>query len=419
MLTPSAELSSSFPIMRNKAFKLFCYARVFTALAYQMLTIAIGWQMYALTGSTFYLGLVGLMQFLPMIALTLIAGHAVDSYDRRLIIRMCQFTASAGILILAVGSYTNWLSKENILLIAFLVGAARAFEGPAMQALLPGLVDAPAFPQAVALASSSLQTATIIGPALGGLLYAHSPTLVFSLASLLFLISSLLISLIQVDLAPQTREPVTLKSLCAGITFIRSKPAVLGAISLDLFAVLLGGATALLPVYAREILAIGPAGMGILRAAPAAGALLMSVFLAHHPLRKRVGRTMFMAVIVFGLATIVFAVSTSFILSLAALFVLGAADLISVVIRSSLVQLQTPDEMRGRVSAINSMFIGTSNQLGEFESGLTAAWFGVVPSVLLGGTGTILVAVIWMRAFAALARIETLQNEGDNPAGNI
>ncbi len=405
------KLSESLSILHNKAFKSFWCARISTALAYQMLSVAVGWQIYALTNSTFYLGLVGLMQFLPMIALTLIAGHTVDHYDRRLIIRFCQLIESTGLLLLAIGSYGNWLTKENILAIVFIIGAARAFEVPAMQALLPGLVNSELFPRAIALASSSNQTATIIGPALGGLLYAYSPTAVFSLVSVLFLLSSLFISLINVDLTASQREPFSIKSLSAGITFIRSKPAILGAISLDLFAVLLGGATALLPVYARDILFIGPKGLGMLRAAPAAGALLMSAFLAHNPLKKRVGRTMFAAVIVFGIATIVFAISTSFILSLAALIVLGASDVISVVIRSSLVQLQTPDEMRGRVSAVNAMFIGTSNQLGEFESGLTAAWFGVVPSVLLGGIGTIIVAVIWMRSFPELARIEALKTD--------
>jgi len=227
----------------------------------------------------------------------------------------------------------------------------------------------------------------------------------------LFLGASLFISLIRVERAFQKGEPLRLHSLFAGIAFIRSQPAILGAISLDLFAVLLGGATALLPVYAREILVVGPLGLGFLRSAPAFGALLMSIVLARRPLRHRVGRTMFGAVIVFGLATLGFAVSTSFVVSLGALMVLGAADVISVVIRHSLVQMETPDAMRGRVSAVNSMFIGTSNQLGEFESGLTAAWFGVVPAVLIGGIGTIVVAVIWMRLFPSLVRVDTLAGD--------
>lgn len=278
-----------------------------------------------------------------------------------------------------------------------------------MQALLPGLVNPEIFPSAIALASSSQQTATIIGPALGGILYIYGPTTVFTIVCSLYMISSVLIAFIQSNPPIPKREPVSIKSLFAGITFIRSQPVILGAISLDLFAVLLGGATALLPVYAKEILIIGPLGLGILRSSPAVGALLMGMYLAHNPFTRCVGRIMFIAVIIFGVATITFAISTSLILSIVALIVLGAADTISVVIRSSLVQLRTPDEMRGRVSAVNSLFIGTSNQLGEFESGLLAACVGVAPSVFLGGIGTIMIALLWMRIFSTLANVETLE----------
>jgi len=246
-----------------------------------------------------------------------------------------------------------------------------------------------------------------MGPALGGFLYVMGPSLAYSVTAALFFGAGAFVFSIRTKPVSLKRDPVSLESLFAGIRFIRGKPAILGAISLDLFAVLLGGATALLPVYARDILAVGPWGLGFLRSAPAVGALLMSLFLAHHPLRRRMGRTMFIAVIVFGIATVGFSLSTSFILSLGALAVLGAADVVSVVIRQSLVQIRTPDAMRGRVSAVNSMFIGTSNQLGEFESGITAAWFGVVPAVLVGGIGTIVVAVIWMRIFPDLARTDT------------
>ena len=249
----------------------------------------------------------------------------------------------------------------------------------------------------------------VIGPAIGGFLYIFGPTSVYFAIGLLFLAASLLVVLVQARQASPKVDRADLQSLFAGIAFIRSKPEILGSISLDLFAVLLGGATALLPIYAREILNVGPVGLGILRAAPAVGALLMSVLLARRPLRHRVGQIMFMAVTVFGIATIGFAVSTSFVLSIAMLIILGAADVISVVVRSALVQLRTPDEMRGRVSAVNSMFIGTSNQLGEFESGLTASWFGTVPSVLIGGIGTIIVAAIWMRLFPALLNADRLE----------
>jgi MFS family permease len=383
---------------------------VSTALAFQMQAVAVGWQGYALTGSVFYLGLVGLAQFLPMFLLSLAVGQVADRCDRRRVAGVCQLVEGLAAGTLAVGSHGGWLRPESLLAIVFVVGAARAFEGPTMQALVPGLVRASLLPRAVAWAASANQTATILGPALGGLLYAAGPAVVYTMASGLFLSASLFISGIRMERTPPVREPVSLESLFAGISFIRSRPAILGAISLDLFAVLLGGATALLPVYARDILRTGPWGLGFLRSAPAVGALTMSVLLAHYPLQRRVGRIMFGAVATFGLATIVFAASTSFALSLGALAVLGAADVISVVIRNSLVQLETPDAMRGRVSAVHSMFIGTSNQLGEFESGVTAALFGTVPAVLLGGTGTILVTLLWMRFFPELARIESLKH---------
>ncbi len=399
----------SSALLQNRSVVLFWFARVSSTIAYQMLAVAVGWQIYALTRSPFYLGLVGLAQFLPMFLLTLLVGHVADRYDRRLILRACQFIEGVGTLALAVGSYAGWVNKESILVIVLVLGAARAFENPTLQALLPNLVTAELLPRAVAWAASSGQTAAIMGPALGGFLYAAHPTVAYATAGILFLGASLFISLIRVERRAPKRDPISLQSLFAGIAFIRSKPAILGAISLDLFAVLLGGATALLPVYAREILVIGPWGLGVLRSAPAAGALLMSIFLAHYPLQHRMGRTMFIAVMIFGVGTIGFGVSTSFVFSLGALIILGAADVISVVIRQSLVQTKTPDAMRGRVNAVNSMFVGTSNQLGEFESGLTAAWFGVVPAVLIGGIGTIIVAVIWMRLFPELARVDTLE----------
>jgi MFS family permease len=395
--------------LSNRSFVLFCFARVATTLAYQMLAVAIGWQIYDLTRSAFYLGMVGLVQFLPMILLTLLVGHVADRYDRRLIASACEFIEGAGVFVLAVGSYSGWLNRESILVIMFLLGAVRAFEGPTMQALMPNLVTAELFPRAAAWFASATQTAVVIGPAIGGFLYIFGPTSVYFAIGLLFLAASLLVVLVQARQASPKVDRADLQSLFAGIAFIRSKPEILGSISLDLFAVLLGGATALLPIYAREILNVGPVGLGILRAAPAVGALLMSVLLARRPLRHRVGQIMFMAVTVFGIATIGFAVSTSFVLSIAMLIILGAADVISVVVRSALVQLRTPDEMRGRVSAVNSMFIGTSNQLGEFESGLTASWFGTVPSVLIGGIGTIIVAAIWMRLFPALLNADRLE----------
>ncbi len=401
---------SGTSILRHKPFALFWLARVSASLAFQIQGVAVGWQIYALTGSALYLGLVGLAQFLPMFLLTLVVGHIADRYDRRTVARLCQIVEGLAVGTLAFGSFSGWQSKESILAIVSIVGAARAFEGPTMQALLPGLVPTPLIPKAIAWASSAYQTASIVGPAFGGLLYGAGSTTAYATASILFFAASSFVALIRIERTSSKREPASVQSLFAGIAFIRSRPVILGSISLDLFAVLLGGATALLPVYARDILVTGPWGLGLLRSAPALGALAMSVFLARHPLERRVGRIMFGAVVTFGVATILFAVSTSFILSLGTLIILGAADVISVVIRSSLVQIKTPDEMRGRVNAVNSMFIGTSNQLGEFESGLTAALFGVVPAVLIGGVGTIVVVIIWMRFFPQLFRIDSLES---------
>jgi MFS family permease len=395
--------------MGHRPFVLFWCARAASVVAFQMQGVAIGWQIYALTGSAWYLGLVGLAQFLPMFLLTLVVGHVADRYDRRRIAGLCQGVQALAAAALAIASFGGWQSKGSILLIAVIAGAARAFEGPTMQALMPGLIPPLLLPRAAAWSASANQTASVVGPALGGLLYALGPTTVYTGNCGLFLVASLLVALIRIERTPPAREPLSLSSLFAGIGFIRSRPAILGAISLDLFAVLLGGATALLPVYARDILSTGPWGLGLLRAAPGIGALAMSLWLARHPLRHRVGRIMFASVAIFGVATIVFALSTSFLLSLGALVVLGGADVISVVIRSALVQIETPDAMRGRVSAVNAMFIGTSNQLGEFESGTTAALFGTVPAVVLGGVGTLLVVVLWMRLFPQLVQVESLE----------
>jgi len=411
MDAPSPSSGSQPSILRHRPFAFFWLARGFTSIAFQIQGVAVGWQVYALTGSPFYLGLVGLAQFLPMFLLTLAVGHVADRYDRRMIVRLCQIIEGLAAAALAFGSFSGWQSKESILGVVFIAGAARAFEAPTLQALVPGLVPTLLIPRAMAWSASAHQTATILGPAIGGLLYTAGPTAAYATATVLFLTASLLIALIRIERPPPNREPVSLQSLFAGIVFIRNQPVVLGAISLDLFAVLLGGATALLPVYARDILVAGPWGLGLLRSAPAVGALAMSIFLARKMIEHRIGWVMFVAVVVFGVATIVFAISTSFVLSLGALVVLGAADVISVVIRSSLVQIKTPDEMRGRVSAVNSMFIGTSNQLGEFESGLTAALFGVVPAVLMGGIGTIVVVILWMRLFPQLLRIDSLKPE--------
>jgi Arabinose efflux permease len=397
-------------LLENKSLKRLIIARVSTNFAYQMLTVAIGWQMYSLTNSAFYLGLIGLVQFLPMLLLSLFVGHISDRYDRRKIITISQWTQSIFILILAFGSFNEWITKERFLIIIFFIAMAHSFEGPPMQALLPNIVSREIFPRASALMSSVSEFAVIVGPAVGGILYSFGSTLVYALTGTLYLISGFFISQILIRKEEFKPEPISLKSLFAGIFFIKSKPIILGAISLDLFAVLFGGATALLPIYASNILMIGSLGLGILRSAPALGALLMSAYLSKKPLKHNVGRTMFTAVMLFGLSTIVFAISKSVIISFLALFILGASDVISVVIRSTLVQLETPDNMRGRVSSVNMIFIGTSNQLGEFESGITASLFGTVPATLIGGIGTIVVVMLWMKLFPTILHVDKFDN---------
>jgi len=341
--------------------------------------------------------------------LVLAAGHAADRFDRRRVLQACMVVEACAAAGLALGSLQGWITEQWIFALIFVVGAARAFQMPAMSALLPSLVPRALFSRAIASNSAATQTAVIAGPAIGGLVYVAGPGAVYATSFVLFLLTGLLVQLIRLARRPPRTEKVDLDSVLAGIRFIRGRPAVLGAISLDLFAVLLGGATALLPIYARDILHTGPWGLGILRSSTAVGALTMAVLLAHHPLRGHAGKWMFACVGLFGLATIVFGVSRWFPLSLFALLVLGAADMVSVVVRQSLVQLQTPDEMRGRVSAVNALFIGTSNQLGEFESGLTAAWFGTVPSVVIGGVGTLIVVALWMRWFPELVAVHRLE----------
>jgi len=396
-------------LIGQRPFVLFWLARVFAMIAHQMLAVAVGWQIYTLTGRALDLGLVGLAQFLPSFFLVLIAGHVADHFDRRRVLQLCMVAEAAAALGLGVASALGIISELAIFALIFVVGAARAFQMPTMQALLPALVPPQLLSRAIAANASAGQTAIIAGPALGGIIYVAGPATVYAVSTALFVLTGLMIFLIRIERRRAPASAPGLSSVLEGIRFIRRQPAVLGAISLDMFAVLLGGATALLPIYARDILHTGPWGLGLLRSCTAVGALGMALWLAHHPLRGRAGRTMFGAVAVFGAATVVFGLSQSFAVSLVALLVLGASDMISVVIRQSLVQLQTPDHMRGRVSAVNSLFIGTSNQLGEFESGVTAAWFGVVPSVVVGGIGTLVVVLVWMRLFPSLASIDRLE----------
>lgn len=395
-------------LFHHRPFLFFLGSRGFSRIATQIAAVAVGWQIYEMTGSAFDLGMIGLVQFLPTAILVFIAGQAADQYDRRRVLQICQFAAGLVAVFLAWGSYGGWLTAPQIFTAMAVLGTATAFENPATAALLPNAAPQHMLQQATAVSTAATQLAIIAGPAIGGLTYAISPATPYIITTALWLLSMVMSGLIQVEKNVTAKEPTTLATLFAGASFVRHNPAILGTISLDLFAVLLGGAVALLPIYARDILFIGPLGLGLLRTAPAIGSLAMTAVLARHAIKSGAGIKMFQAVIVFGLATVVFAVSNVMWLSLAALVVMGAADTVSVVVRFSLVQLATPDEMRGRVGAVNFLFINASNQLGQFESGLTAALMGTVPAAVFGGVGTVLVALLWMKLFPALRKVERL-----------
>jgi MFS family permease len=397
---------SSAGLIQQRPFVLFWLARLAASMGYQMLALTIGWQVYEITNSAFDLGLVGLIQFVPAVVLTLLIGHAADRYDRRLIVRAAQSVYALAAVMITIALFTGALGRDLLFAAVFMIGTARAFELPTAHALAPSLVPAPMISRAVAAWTSANQTAIICGPALGGLIYALNPVLVGVVCLALFACSITLISFVRAKDLPEKREPPTFASVLAGFDYIRSRRRLLGVITLDLFVVILGGATALLPIYARDILRVGPIGLGLLRSAPAVGALITAIVLSRNPVERHIGRKMFAVVGIFGVATIVFGLSTWFPLSLLALAVLGASDAVSIVIRFSLVQIETPDEKRGRVSAINYLFVGSSNTLGEFESGLIAAWLGAVPSVVIGGLGSLVVAAVWMMLFPDLRRID-------------
>jgi hypothetical protein len=377
-------------------------------IALQMQAVAVAWQMYDITHNPLDLGLVGLTQFIPAALFVLVAGHIADRYDRRKIVRICQITSGLATATLAIGTAGGWLSREALLAIVFVTGSARAFEQTTMTTLLPGIVPASLLSRATAAGASATQIAVIGGPAMGGLLYAVSPILVYALCCTLYFTSSILISNVKVERNASSREPVSIAVLFAGFGYIRHNPIILGILSLDLFAVIVGGMYALLPVFARDIFHTEAWGLGLLRASPGVGALIAAIILTHRPPRRWVGRIMFSAVGIYGTAIIIFALSHSFILSMGLLAILGAADMVNVVIRMTLIQLETTDDMRGRVSAVNSLFIIASNQLGDFRAGLMAAWLGTIPAVMVGGGGALVVALVGRKAFAKLYRVETL-----------
>ncbi|MET0280396.1 MAG: MFS transporter [Steroidobacteraceae bacterium] len=396
-------------LFRHRPFLQYFSGRLFSNFARQIVAVAVGWQVYELTGSAFHLGMVGLVQFLPALLFTFPGGHAADRYDRKRIVQICQWVDGLAAAWLAWRSFSGAITVFDIYVAAAVFGAAAAYERPAGAAMLPNLVPPALLQPAMALSSGALQIATISGPALGGFIFAFAPTACYGMIAGFWLCAGILNgSLPTLPRLSTAGDATSLREQFAGVNFVRSNPTVLGVISLDLFAVLLGGATALLPIYAKDILHTDAMGLGLLRSAPAAGALITTFILARRPFERRVGLRMFQAVIAFGFGTIVFGLSKDQWLSMAALAVMGAADEISVVIRLSLVQLVTPDDMRGRVSAINFLFVNASNQLGEFRAGVTAAWWGAIPAVIIGGVGSVLIALLWMRLFPTLRNVERL-----------
>jgi len=401
-------------------FTIYQIARFCIVVALEMQSVAVGWQVYEITHRPLDLGLVGLAQFLPGLAFFLVAGHAVDRWDRRRLLMICYagFAICSGLLLAIALQHAP--SIYPIYGVVVLLGTIRSFNFPTTRALLPQLVPEEHFANAVAWNSSVFQAATILGPSVGGLLYAffRGASAVYA-ASMLVAIAAMASTVrIKAQGKPRKREPTSLRTVLAGFRYIWRQKLVLGSLSLDLFAVLLGGAVALLPVYAREILHTGPWGLGLLRSAPGVGAAVMAILLAHRPLKNRVGPTMLWCVAGFGVFTIIFGISRSLVLSLISLFLVGATDMVSVVIRAILVQIGTPDEMRGRVNAVDMLFIGASNQLGEFESGLTAHWFGTVPAVILGGVGTLAVIAVWAWIFPELRQAEQVRGFATTPVEN-
>src|SRR5438270_5865360 len=394
----------------HPGFVLFQIARFLIVSAVEMQAVAVGWQVYEITKRPLDLGYVGLAQFLPGILLFPISGHASDHFQRRHVLSACYACWAicfAFLFALAPGQ-THSVNARYVVLV--LIGVVRSFNSTASRSILPQLVPEEHFPNAVAWNASIFQAATILGPAFGGILYAafRGPSLVYVIATLTAIGATVSSFRIRPEVKARPREPMSLKTVFAGLHYIWRKKLILGAISLDLFAVLLGGAVALLPVYAREILHTGPGGLGLLRAAPGVGAAIMAVLLAHWPLRGRSGLTLLWSVAGFGVLTIIFGLSRSLTVSLIALLLLGASDMISVIIRATLTQLATPDEMRGRVTAVDMIFIGTSNEFGQFESGVTAQWFGTVPAVVLGGIGTLVVIGVWAWLFPELRKADQL-----------
>jgi MFS family permease len=397
-------------VYRSSSFACFWFARVASTLSSQMFAVAVGWQIYELTNSALALGMIGFVQFIPTLSLVLFAGSTADRNDRRLVAGICQTIQGLGMCAIVAAIVLNAITPFWLFAITFTMGIAKAFESPALTSLLPNLVPREELQQAVSTSTSALKVAQMTGPALGGVLYAVSPVSVYALTAVLLFAAAIALRFTRPREQAIERPPVTMSTLLAGVRYVFNDRIIFGAVTLDLFALIMGGATALLPIYARDILSTGAWGLGLLRAAPAVGAIFMTVWLARYPLRRRVGPALFGSVAAFGVATVAFAVSHSFVVSVLMLAVSGLFDAVSQVIRATLVQIETPDAVRGRVTAVNTMFTNSSGQLGQVESGLVAAWLGAVPSAIIGGVGTIVVALAWMVFFPEIARIDSLEN---------
>ena len=411
-MPPIAESRAGRAAFSHPGFLLFQIARFLIVSAVEMQAVAVGWQVYEITKRPLDLGYVGLAQFLPGILLFPISGHASDRFERRNVLSACYAGYALCFALLLALSWRGVPSIAPIYVVLVMIGIVRSFNGPASRSILPQLVPQEHFANAVAWNATIFQASTVLGPSFGGIVYAafRGPSAVYGIAMVTAIGATVTTFRIKPEVKARPREPLNLKTLFAGLHFIRNNKLILGAISLDLFAVMLGGAVALLPVYAREILHTGPWGLGLLRTAPGVGAALMAILLAHWPLRGNSGPKLLWAVAGFGVFTIIFGLSRSLIVSLIALVLLGASDMISVIIRATLTLLATPDEMRGRVTAVDMIFIGTSNEFGQFESGVTAQWFGTVPAVVLGGVGTLLVVTLWAWWFPDLRRAGELHS---------
>ena len=399
---------SAWGALRHRGFALFWASRFSTTFATQIVSVAVGWQVYDLTRDPFDLGLVGLVQFAPALLLVLVTGAVSDRFNRRIIVAICQSAEAACAGFLLALTVSGAITVTAIFATLAVFGVARAFMNPASSSLVPNLVPAEALASAIALSSSSWQIATILGPVAGGLLYGIGPGVAYTAALVLFAAAAILIALVPKPPQKTIHEPTTWSTVVAGFRYVWHEKIVFGAISLDLFAVLLGGAVALLPAYARDILAVGPWGLGLLRSAPGIGAIGVALYLAARPIRDHAGLIMFACVGLFGLFTLIFGISTIVWISIAALALAGAADMVSVYVRETLIQLWTPDAVRGRVNAVNMVFVGASNELGEFRAGSVAALIGVVPAVVIGGIGTMAVAILWTTWFPALRRARHL-----------